>query len=184
MKNRKSVKALELLTMNGLCHIVNVSKNTLTEWMDDFNVYIPKSESQQVTYYHPESIDVLKFIKTCKSQNYTNTQIKEMLTNRNIPVKSDHTLDDIQRSIDNGSYKDNILTMMQTIGITVSKSIELEKEIKTLKMQQYEHSLKQAAEIKRLKREIRELKQQLQPQMEYERKKRSFKKLFETQSIN
>lgn len=180
MTKRKSVKTLELLTINGLCHILNVSKSTLKKWMDDFNVYIPKSESQHETYYHPESIDVLKFIKMCKFQNYPNPQIKEMLTNRNMPVMETQPVDDVLYSVDKGSYRENLLTIMQTLGKAVSKSERQERVLK----QQHNQSLKQAEEIMKLKSEINELKLQLHPEMEYEKKKQSFKKLFETQSNN
>ncbi|WP_087974306.1 MerR family transcriptional regulator [Oceanobacillus rekensis] len=171
---RKSVKALELLTINGLCYIVDVSNDTMVEWMEDFNVYIPKTEDMNITYYHPEAIDVLKFIKKCKAEDYQNGQITEMLANRNIFTTTDSPLEEIQNSIDEGSHKENILTMMQTIGKTVSNVASQEKEIRALKQVQRE----QTKEINNLKREMEALKQQQTTTSVYETRKKSFTNLF------
>ena len=180
------MNALELLTINGLCYIVDVSEDTMLVWIEDFNVYIPKTEDENITYYHPESIDVLKFIKKCKSADYQNSQISEMLANRNIVTTTDSPIEEIQNSIDKGSHKENILTVMQTIGKTVSNVSNQEKEINALKQVQREQSRKiqqleeQTKVINDLKQEMKALKQQQETTSVYETKKRSFANLFKT----
>ncbi|MFC4025313.1 MerR family transcriptional regulator [Oceanobacillus longus] len=175
---------MELLTINGLCHIVDVSKDTMLVWMEDFNVYIPKTVEENITYYHPEAIDVLNFIKKCKSEDYQNGQISEMLANRNVFATTESPLEEIQNSIDEGSHKENILTVMQTIGKTVSNVAIQEKEIQELKQVQREQSKnlqllqEQAKVINELKQEIKALKQQQATMSVYEAKKKSFANLF------
>lgn len=179
------MKTLEFLSINGLCHIVGVPQNTAANWIEDFNVYIPKKKHRDVTYYHPEAIDVIKFIKKCKSQKYQNQQIMEMLENNNFPITVEKTIEDMQLTSDRGSYKENIKTVMQTIGKTVANVSKQEESIKGIQEQQNEQNKRikntenQTEEINDLKQEIEALKQKLTPAKEYEMKKESFAKLFE-----
>ncbi|GAB3056417.1 MerR family transcriptional regulator [Virgibacillus ainsalahensis] len=178
------MKTLELLGINGLCHIVGISENTAADWIKDFNVYIPKADQQDATYYHPEAIEVLKFIKQCKDQNYAKPQIMDMLANRSFPITVDSSIEDVKTTLEQGNYKENILSVMQTIGMTVSNVANQEKWLKTIQEQQYEqnkrikHTEKQTEEINHLKREIQTLKQELTNIKENEIKKETFVNLF------
>lgn len=163
----KTVKTLELLGIRGLCLIVGISENTAANWIKDFNVYIPTADQQDDTYYHPEAIEVLKFIKQCKDQNYEKPQIMEMLKNRSFPITVDSSIKDVQTTLENGNYKENILSVMQTIGMTVSNVADQEKWLKNIQEKQdrqnkrIEHAEKQAKEITDLKQEIQTLKQEI-----------------------
>ncbi|MBY7144346.1 MerR family transcriptional regulator [Virgibacillus sp. NKC19-3] len=187
MTKRKTVNTLELLSINGLCQIVGVSEHTAANWIENFNTHIPQTTELGVTYYHPEAIETLKFIKACKNKNYQTEQIKEMLANKISPITMERTIEDVQESLDQGNYKENILTVMQTIGKTVSNVADQEKSIKSLEEQHNEQNKrikdmeKQAKEINNLKQEIKALKQEQTPAKEYEIKKESFAKLFEQQ---
>lgn len=180
----KSVKTLELLKIDGLCHIIGVEKTQVAEWIEVFKVYIPKTEDEDITYYHPEAIDALKFIKRKKSEGYQNSQISEMLANRDIHFTSDSSLEDIQHAINEGNHRENMLTIMQTIGKTVSHMADQEKEIRALKQVQHQQSKKiqmledQAKEINDLKQEIEILKQKQVTTPRYEIQKKSFANLF------
>lgn len=180
------MKTLELVSINGLCHIVDVPQNRAAKWIEDFNFYIPETKRKDVTYYHPEAIDVLKFIKKCKAQNYKKQQIMEMLANQNFSLKSEKTTDDLPQSLDRENYKENILTIMQTIGKTVANVSDQRESIKALQEQQSEqkkrikNTEKQTQIIYDLKQKIETLGQEtLTPAKEYEMKKKSFAKLFE-----
>ncbi|WP_188725660.1 MerR family transcriptional regulator [Lentibacillus populi] len=180
---RKTVKALELLNLHGLCHIVDVPQSTAENWIEEFNVYIPKAEKQDVIYYHPEAIDVLKFIKQCKNQNYKKASIKKMLGDRSFMVTKKSSIEDVQSALDQGNYKDNILTVMQTIGKTVANVASQEKSITAVKEQQDKQKKrikmieKQTEKINDLKQEINELKQE-RTTSDYKIKKEAFAKLF------
>ncbi|GAA0614453.1 hypothetical protein GCM10009001_34670 [Virgibacillus siamensis] len=180
---------MELLSVNGLCHLVGVPQDTIMNWVEDFNFYIPEKNFQNVTYYHSEAIDVLKFIKKCKEQGYEKKQIMEMLTNNNIPVPVEKTMEDEQQALDyDENYRENILTVMQTIGKTVANVANQKETLDDLQEQQHEHNKriknteKQLEEINKLKQEIQSLKQEHTPAKEYEMKKESFAKLFKNNS--
>ncbi|UJL45638.1 MerR family transcriptional regulator [Virgibacillus sp. NKC19-16] len=186
-KKGKTVNTLELLSINGLCQIVGVTEKTAADWTNDFNNYIPKTSQWGTTYYPPEAIETLKFIKACKNKNYQTPQIKNMLANNISPITMERTIEDVQQSLEEGNYKENILTVMQTIGKTVSNVADQEKSLKALQEQNDEQNKriknmeKQAKEINDLKQEIKNLKQKHIPAKEYEAKKKSFAKLFEQQ---
>lgn len=176
---------MELLSINGLCHIVGVPQNTAITWIEDFNFYIPEKKLQNVTYYHPEAIDVLKFIKKCKDQEYQKTQIMEMLASRKFPIPLEKTTEDEQQTLDRENYKENILTLMQTIGKTVANVSSNKESILDIQEQQNEqkkrikNTEKLMEEINDLKQEIAALKQERTPAKEYKRRKESFAKVFE-----
>lgn len=182
MTKRKTVKTLELLSINGLCHIVGVPQSTVANWIEDFNVYIPEKRQSNVTYYHPSAIEVLKFIKKCKNQKHQKQQIMEMLANKNFPIAP---IEDLEPILDQENYRENILTVMQTIGKTVESVSNQKESIKSLLEQQSEQNKriknaeKQTKEINDLKQEIKALKQNRTPAKEYVMKKESFAKLFD-----
>ena len=143
------MKTLELVSINGLCHIVDVPQNRAAKWIEDFNFYIPE-------------------------------------TKRNFSLKSEKTTDDLPQPLDRENYKENILTVMHTIGKTVANVSDQRESIKALQEQQSEQKKriktteKQTQIIYDLKQKIETLGQEtLTPAKEYEMKKKSFAKLFE-----
>ncbi|ASN05547.1 hypothetical protein CFK40_11265 [Virgibacillus necropolis] len=165
--------------------MVGVPQNTAANWIEDFNFYIPDTERRDDTYYHPEAIDVLKFIKECKNQHYQKPEIMEMLANKKFPITIEKTKEDVQPPLDQENYKENILTVMQTVGKTVANVSDQKELIKVLQEQQnkqnkrIKNTEKQIEKINELKQEIKALKQNCTPAQEYEMKKKSFAMLFE-----
>lgn len=172
---------MELLSLNGLSHIIGVPKHTASTWIEEFNMYVPKTQQQDDMYYLPEAIDVLKFIKKCKYQQYNKTDIEKRLADRSFPIRVESTIEDVQQAFDQGSYKENILTVMQTIGLTVSNVANQEKSILALQEEQARRAKiaeQQSEEINKLKQQIERLKYELTPGEKYEMKKDSFARLF------
>lgn len=176
---------MEWLSFNSLCHIVGVPRSTAEDWIKEFTIYIPKTQQRDDTYYLHEAIDILRFIKKCKYQNYEKSTIVKMLKKRSFPIRVENTTKNVQATFDQRDYRDNILTMMQTIGLTVSNVAAQEKAIQTIQVQQIKQSNwiktieKQAEEIDQLKLEIEALKQQSDSGSEYEMNKYTLARLFE-----
>jgi DNA-binding transcriptional MerR regulator len=176
---------MELLSFNGLCQIVGISRITAKNWVDEFSMYIPKTEQQDGMYYLPEAIDMLRFIKKCKYQNECKNKIRWMLAQRSFPIRVENTMENIQVTVDQEEYRDNMLTVMQTIGATVSNVATQQDRIESIQEQQGKHKKqiknieKQAKEIDQLKQELEAFKQQVATENEYELSKYKFAKLFE-----
>lgn len=178
------MKILELLSISGLCHIVGVTQSTAEHWIEDFNAYIPEMKQKDVTYYYPEAIGVLQFIKESKNQRFQKPEIMEMLTHGNCPITAEKTIGNVQPKTNRKNDKENILTVMQTIGKTVEKVSNQNNLIKDLQEQQNQQNKriknmeKQTEKINHLKQEFEALKQGRTLANEYEMKKESFAKLF------
>ncbi|MFZ0446509.1 MAG: MerR family transcriptional regulator [Bacillus sp. (in: firmicutes)] len=115
---------MDLLRKKDLHPVVGVAKSTVADWIEDFNVYIPKTKHGNVTYYKPETIDVLLFIKQCREQNYHKQQIMEMLSEKGFPITVDEAVEDVKKALEGNNSRDTLLTVMQTMGQAVTKLAE------------------------------------------------------------
>lgn len=169
-------------------------KSTVADWIDDFSIYIPKVKQGNVTYYKPEAIDVLIFIKQCRDQNYQKVQIMQMLADKGFPITVDEAVEDIKKALEMDSPRDTLLTVMQTMGQAVSKLAEqderLDEQDETLetlgKRQNGQDERlvdleKRTDEILDLKKEFETLKKELaatKEELEKEKNSGFFKRLF------
>lgn len=164
---------MELLRKKDLHPKVGVAKSTIADWIADFNIYIPQSKKGNVTYYRPETIDVLKFIKQCREQNYQKEQIMEALAAQGFPVTVEEAKNDADEIVRNDISYDNrdFLAVFQTMGQAVQQLSDQDESIKDLRGKDREHEGRMDEMEKRtdrtsqtvddLKQEIEELKQEL-----------------------
>lgn len=191
------VKTLELLRKKDLHPEVGVPKSTVADWIEDFNVYIPKTKQGSRIYYRPETIDVLKFIKQCREQDYNKAQIFEMLAEKDFPITVQEAVEDVKKAIEGDTPRDTLLAVMQTTGQAVAKIADQEEEIRELREEQdgqkelvktlqdkgneqnerIEKVEKRSEEMDYLKQEIEALKKELAATKEND-KKGFFQKLF------
>jgi DNA-binding transcriptional MerR regulator len=125
-----------LLRKKDLVEKTGIAKSTISDWIVEFNVYIPKVRHGNVVYYKPEAIDVLNAIKEFRAKDYSKVQIMELLANRGFPVTVEEAIDDMQKLISEVDPRDRLLTIMQTLGQAISGIAEQNKEIETLKIRQ------------------------------------------------
>lgn len=179
------MKPLELLSSNGLSQIVNVPESTVSHWTDEFQLFIPKTKKQDTLYYLPEAVDVLLSIKKYYDQDYSKSEILKFLAdnsfprNKNSQAEGNHT-----EMTKKSTHKENLVTMMQTIGKTVANVASQDKLIQTVKEQQSKQNQrikiieKQAEEIDNLKLEFKQIKQEQSTADTYQKKKQAFARLF------
>jgi DNA-binding transcriptional MerR regulator len=120
---------MDLLRKKDLHPRVGAAKSTVADWIEEFGVYIPKTKHGNVTYYKPETIDVLLFIKVCREQNYQKQQIMELLSEKGFPITVDEAVDDIKEAIEGSNSRDTLLTVMQTMGQAVTKIAEQDERL-------------------------------------------------------
>lgn len=188
------MKVLELLLKKDLHPKVGVPKSTVADWIEDFSVYIPRITEGNRIYYRPETIDVLLFIKKCREQNYQKQQIYELLAKNDFPITVEDAVEDIESALNDGNNRDNLITVMQTMGQAVTE-IANQKE----RLNEHDESLESLSQqqdgqneriknmetrtgetdetISYLKQEIESLKQELAATKEKE-KKGFFARLF------
>jgi len=187
------VKTVDLLRKKDLHPPVGVPKSTVADWVEDFSVYIPKVKQGSVTYYKSETIDVLKFIKLCREQNYQKPQIMQMLAEKGFPITVEEAVDDVRKAMEGDTPRDTLLAVMQTMGQAMTELTDQnerldghDKTLETLVLQQngQDERLKnvedRTEEIEFLKQELKTLKQELAiTRDELETKRKGFfQKLF------
>jgi DNA-binding transcriptional MerR regulator len=165
---------MELLRKKDLHPKIGMPKSTIADWIEDFNVYIPKVKQGNVIYYKPETIDVLLFIKKCREQNYQKAQIMQMLADKGFPVTVEEAVEDVRKALEVDSPRDTLITIMQMTGQAISKIADqderLEQQDETIKtllnMQDGQDGRiieleKRTDEIDFLKQEIESLRKEL-----------------------
>lgn len=196
-RNEKDGDPMEILRKKDLHPKVGVAKSTVADWIEDFNIYIPQSKKGNVTYYRPETIDVLMFIKQCREQNYQKQQIMEALAAKGFPVTVEEVKNDAEKAISNDiNSQDNhdFLAVIQTMGQAVQQLSDQDESIKYLRdkgrehegrMNEIERRTEETGEtIDDLKAEIEELKQELAATKEKKRKQGFWARLFKRNKDN
>lgn len=109
-----------LLRKKDVVEALGVAKSTVSDWMIEFHVYIPTVKDGGMTYYKPETLDVLYEIKRLRDEGYAKVQIMKLLAERGFPITVEDAVQDVQELVRDGSdYKGALLTVMQTMGQAV-----------------------------------------------------------------
>ncbi|GAB4074181.1 hypothetical protein GCM10028778_16840 [Barrientosiimonas marina] len=184
---------MDLLRKKDLHPEVGVAKSTVADWIEDFNIYIPKTKQKNVTYYRPEAIEVLNFIKQCRERNYQKQQIMELLADQGFPVMAE-AQEDAEESISKRTNQDNgdLRDVIQTMGQAVQKLSDQDESIKSLqdreesreeRMDDMEKRTEQTSEtVEDLKQEIQDLKTELAETREKVDKRGFWARLFKRNS--
>lgn len=123
---------MDLLRKKDLHEKLGIPKSTVADWLLEFNVYIPKLKQGRVTYYKRETLEVLQFIRECREKNYDKPQIFQLLADKGFPITVEEAVQDVKKVIE-GSPRDSLLTIMQTIGQAVNKVAEQDEQISATK---------------------------------------------------
>ncbi|MCG3419451.1 MerR family transcriptional regulator [Oceanobacillus jordanicus] len=177
---------MELLSFQGLCHIVGIPQQTGEHWMKEFSMYIPKTQQDNTIYFLTEAIDVMRFIKKCKYQNMGTTTITKQLAGRSFPMRVDNPQTEVYIEWEQKISHDtaNITAFMRNIGTTISHVAAHEHMLQKLveKQDAYEEHFitikEQQMEINQLKEEIGMLQKQITQTEDYKTKKQYMANLF------
>src|SRR5699024_4177302 len=143
---------MELLRFNSMCHVVGVPQRNVGNWIEQFTIYISRRQQRDEMYYFPDAIDIIRLMKKCKDGNYEKSEIVKMLAKKSFPIRVVNTVENVQNRVDQGEYRDNILTVMQTIGKTVSNVATQKETIQAIQEQQ----TKQKKRIKLIEEQAKE----------------------------
>lgn len=159
------IKRMEkLLRKKELIEAVGVAKSTISDWIIEFHMYIPTVKQGAVTYYRPETINVLNVIKELRQDGYAKPQILELLGRRGFPITVEEASEDIQKIVSQADARDTLINVMQGMSIAVT---EIGKQ--TDRLNQHELQLSRQTEriegqderINELERTLIELKREL-----------------------
>lgn len=80
----------ELLRKKDVVEAVGVAKSTVSDWINEFHMYIPTIKDGQTTYYKREAVDVLLAIKEMRDQGVPKIEISKRLAER-FPINAEDT---------------------------------------------------------------------------------------------
>jgi len=80
----------ELLRKKDVVEAVGVAKSTVSDWINEFHMYIPTVKDGQTTYYKREAVDVLLAIKEMRDKGVPKIEISKRLAER-FPVNAEDT---------------------------------------------------------------------------------------------
>lgn len=123
---------MDLLRKKDLHPKVGVPKTTVADWITEFNIFIPKTRHERTTFYKPEAIKVLQFIKQCRDQGLQKHQIMQLLVENGFPITAEEeNAEDILESIEkNRSTNDELLPLIKTTGQLTNKIVSMETAVK------------------------------------------------------
>lgn len=110
-----------LLRKKDIVEAVGMAKSTVADWITEFHVFIPTVKHGAVTYYKPETLDVLNAIRELRELDQSKTQIMELLVKKGFPITVEEAVEDIERVVSGADSRDTLLTVMQMMGQAVVK---------------------------------------------------------------
>ncbi|PGT71810.1 hypothetical protein COD86_21485 [Bacillus cereus] len=78
--------AENLFRKKDIIEKIGIAKSTVSDWIEDFKIYIPTVKRNNVIYYRPETLNILLDIKKLRDQNYSKDQIHDMLNDKGYPI--------------------------------------------------------------------------------------------------
>jgi DNA-binding transcriptional MerR regulator len=123
-----------LLRKKDLVDAVGVAKSTIADWVTEFAVYIPMVKHGAVTYYKPEALDVLNYIRELREQEQSKVQIMQLLAKKGFPITVEEAVEDVERVLSGADPRDTLLTVMQTMGqavVEIGKQTERQNRMET-----------------------------------------------------
>lgn len=96
-----------LLRKRDLVDATGMPRGTVSDWLTDFAMFMPTIKQGSVTYYKPETLDVLKAIKEIKEQGYLfKMDIVPVLMERGFAVTVEESAQELQKAFSEADTKD------------------------------------------------------------------------------
>lgn len=130
-----------LLKKKDVTEAVGAPKTTIHDWMQEFSAFIPKIKNGQTVYYKPQAVDVLLEIKRMREEGLDKTQIAMELPSMGFAMDADETVNKVQKvrsQAEQSGNRDALMTVMQTMAVTMERMTELEKAVQESKEKQIE----------------------------------------------
>lgn len=114
-----------LLRLKDLYLELGMARSTVANWIANYAEYIPTVKEGNVTYYKPEALDVLQFIKECREENYIRQEIIELLDEKGF-TKIEETVREVELEKLAAETEERLNT--QTAEVKVKDKLEQKKQ--------------------------------------------------------
>lgn len=154
-----------LLKKKDVTEAVGAPKTTIHDWMQEFSAFIPKIKNGQTVYYKPQAVDVLLEIKRMREEGLDKTQIAMELPNMGFAMDADETVNKVQKvrsQAEQSGNRDALMTVMQTMAVTMERMTELEKAVQDSKEKQLEQERRNEELEKKIEEQNRYIEEKLE----------------------
>lgn len=101
------------LRKKDLVDQLGIARGTISDWINEFSMFMPTIKHGNVTYYRPESIDVLRAIKELKEQGYLfKPDIVPKLMSRGFPITAEEAVEDVQKAFSQPDTRDGVVKVV------------------------------------------------------------------------
>ncbi|PFS66416.1 MerR family transcriptional regulator [Bacillus thuringiensis] len=151
---------------------IGIAKSTVSDWIEDFKVYIPTVKRNNVIYYGPQTIKILLDVKELRDQNYSKDQIHELLKDKGYPINVEEEEEKEERN--NLVFQDmqsDFPKYMELFGVALSQISDQDGRLKRYEQEvsgmkifqdgQRERIEQQEEMINKLKDELEQVKREI-----------------------
>ncbi|TDY38982.1 MerR-like DNA binding protein [Alicyclobacillus sacchari] len=125
-----------MLRKKDLVEVLGVAKSTVADWISEFQVFIPIIKEGALTYYKPESVNVLQTIKTMREQNMPKSEIYAVLQQRGFPITISEAEEDVQKVLGKLDARKQLLDVMNQVGNALERLADQEETIEHIEKRQ------------------------------------------------
>lgn len=118
-----------LLRKKDIVDHFGLARSTVSDWMNEFQAYIPTVKDGGSLYYKLETIDVLTAIKELRDLNQPKPEIMRVLAEKGFPITVEEAVADVEKIVNRADYRNNLLTVMETVGQALVKITEQDATI-------------------------------------------------------
>lgn len=125
---------MKYLRKRDVVEALGVPKSTVSDWMNEFSAYIPVVREGSVTFYRPETVDVLLAIQELRLKGHAKSEIVSLLADRKFAINENQAI-----SI---ASQDTPTQMLATLSLAMGRLADqggrieaLEREIAELRLE-------------------------------------------------
>ncbi len=124
-----SCKMIEkLLRKKDVVEKVGLPKSTVSDWIEDFKIYIPTVKQNNVTYYRPEAVKLLLEVKEMRGQHYLKDQIHQIFQDKGYTIQIEAVEKSAESTLNN--TQNELPGYMTFMGHTLKTLAEQEHQLK------------------------------------------------------
>lgn len=146
----------QYLRKADLVEALGLARSTISDWLDEFAIYIPIIRKGNVKYYQQSTIDVLQAIRELREEGFSKIEIMDRLQERGFAMTVTEEEASTALNDTRGGHRDNMMSMM--------------KELVTRQMEQLQNHEQRIdandGRVTNVERELYEVKEQLATSME------------------
>lgn len=88
------------LRKRDLVEAMGMARGTVSDWITDYQMFMPTERHGNVTYFRPEAIEVLRAIRELKEEGYAyKPEVVQKLTERGFPITIEEDIAEIEESM-------------------------------------------------------------------------------------